>query len=136
MGQSGLSFGLALYEDWRLLKRIFAGDLGDEENARRTVATTMDFREAAELPAADVEAATRYGWKIARPGVYPSVYHKERGMSIRPPLAWELELMTGCLRAVPEHVSRYRQGDPARNEIQVPAPSGELRMALSWMVED
>ena len=55
---------------------------------------------------------------------------------MRPPLAWELELMEGCLRAVPEFVNRRQQDDPAREEFTVPAASGELKLVLSWVVED
>jgi hypothetical protein len=94
MGQSGLTTGLALYKDLEPLRRLWAGDRADEENARRAVAT------------------------------------------LRPPLAWELELMEGCLRAVPDFVARHRQDDPAREEMTVPAASGELQLVLSWVVED
>jgi hypothetical protein len=55
------------------------------------------------------------------------------GRSLRPPLAWELELMEGCLRAVPEFVTRHPQGDPAREEMTVPVASGELKLVLSWV---
>ena len=65
-----------------------------------------------------------------------SVFHKERGLSLRPPLAWELELLEGCLRAVPDFVNRRQQGDPAREDMTVPAASGELQLVLSWVVED
>jgi hypothetical protein len=47
---------------------------------------------------------------VARPDAYPEVFHKERGLSLRPPLVWELELMEGCLRAVPDFVNRRRGG--------------------------
>jgi hypothetical protein len=56
-------------------------------------------------------------------------------MSVRPPLAWELELMEGCLRAVPDFVSRHKQDDSAREEFTVPAALGELKLGLSWVVE-
>ena len=36
MGQSGLTTGLALYEDLKALRRMWAGDRGDEDNARQT----------------------------------------------------------------------------------------------------
>ena len=52
------------------------------------------------------------------------------------PLAWELELMEGCLRAVPDFVARHPQDDPAREEISVPVVSGPLRLVLSWEVEE
>jgi tetratricopeptide (TPR) repeat protein len=137
MGQSGLAMGLALYEGLRALRKMLRGEGGDDEaNARETVATTITFGEEWELAAADLDAARRYGWKVARADAYPGVFHKERGLSMRPPLAWELELLTACLRAVPEFVSRRRQDDPAREEFTVPVASGQLKLVLSWIVED
>jgi tetratricopeptide (TPR) repeat protein len=136
MGQSGLTIGLALYEDLRTLRRMWAGERADEDNARQSVATTVTFGEEWDIPVADLEAAKRHGWQVARPDAYPEVFHKERGLSLRPPLAWELELMEGCLRAVPEFVARHPQGDPAREEMAVPVASGELKLALSWVVEE
>ena len=29
---------------------------------------------------------------------------------MRPPLAWELELMEGCLRAIPDFIAKHRPG--------------------------
>jgi hypothetical protein len=65
----------------------------------------------------------------------PDAFHKERGLSLRPPLAWELELMEGCLRVVPEFVARHQKGDPAREEIPVPVSSGPLKLVLSWVAD-
>jgi hypothetical protein len=135
MGQSGLTTGLAVYEDLRVLQRMWAGDAGDEENARRTVGTSVTFGEEWDTPVADLDAAQRYGWKVARPDAYPSVFHKERGLSMRPPLAWELELLEGCLLAIPGFVERRRQDDPTREEITVRVGSGDLPLTLSWVVE-
>jgi hypothetical protein len=73
---------------------------------------------------------------VARADAYPEVFHKERGLSLRPPLAWELELMEGCLRAVPEFVARHPQDDPAREEIPVMVSTGPLKLVLSWVVEE
>jgi hypothetical protein len=89
-----------------------------------------------DLPLADVEAARRHGWLVARPDAWPWVIHKERGLSHRPPLAWELELLEGCLRAVPEFVRRRPQDDPAGEEVTVPVASGELKLVLSWVGEE
>jgi hypothetical protein len=136
MGQSGLTLGLALYEDLGALRRLWAGDRADEDNARQAVATTVTFGEAWEIPVADLEAAQRHGWPVAHPDAYPEVFHKERGLALRPPLAWELELMEGCLRAAPNFVARHPQGDPAGEEMTVPVASGPLRLALSWVAED
>lgn len=136
MGQSGLTTGLALYDDLDTLRLLWTGGMADEENARESVGTSVMFGEDWDIPAADLDAAKRYGWKVARPDAYPSVIHKERGLSMRPPLAWELELMEGCLRAVPEFVKRHKQDDPAREEFTVQAGAGELRLALSWVIEN
>ena len=135
MGQSGLTTGLALYEDLEALRRMWAGDRDDEDNARQSVATTVTFGEEWDIPVADLEAAKKHGWQVARPDAYPEVFHKERGLSLRPPLAWELELMEGCLRAVPEFVTRRKQDDPAREEMTVPVASGQLKLVLSWVVD-
>jgi hypothetical protein len=136
MGQSGLTTGLALYEDVDALRRLMAGTFADEENARQTVATAVTFGEEADLPVADLEAAQRYGWQVARPDAYPAVVHKERGLATRPPLAWELELLDGCLRVVPDFVRRRPQDDPTKETVAVPVPSGELRLVLSWLTDD
>jgi hypothetical protein len=135
MGQSGLTMGLALYEDLKALRKIWASEQDDEDNARQSVATTVTFGEEWDIPVADLEAAQKHGWPVARPDAYPQVFHKERGLSLRPPLTWELELMEACLRAVPEFVGRHPQDDPAREEMTVPVASGELKLALSWVAE-
>jgi hypothetical protein len=136
MGQSGLTTGLALYEDLGALRRLWAGERADEDNARQTVGTSVTFGEEWDIPVADLEAAKKHGWHVARPDAYPEVFHKERGLSLRPPLAWELELMEGCLRVVPEFVQRRQQDDPAREEITVPLASGPLNLVLSWEVDE
>lgn len=135
MGQSGLTMGLALYDDLQALERLWAGGRAEEDNARQTVGTSVTFGEEWDIPVADLEAAQKHGWAVARPDAYPSVFHKERGLSLRPPLAWELELLEACLRAVPDFVTRRRQDDPAREEFTVPVASGQLKLVLSWVAE-
>jgi tetratricopeptide (TPR) repeat protein len=135
MGQSGLTMGLALYEDLGRLRRLWVGDAADEENARESVTTSVTFGEEWSVAVADLDAAKQHGWEVARPDAYPEVFHKDRGLSHRPPLAWELELLEGCLRAVPGFVERRSQDDPTREEMTVPVASGELKLGLSWVVE-
>ena len=132
MGQSGLTIGLALYENLQSLRRLWAGDHGGKDNAREIVATTVTFGEEWDIPVADLEAAKIHQWPVARPDAWPEIYHKDRGMSLRPPLIWELELMEGSLRAIPEFVARHPQDTLAREEITVQVASGELKLTLSW----
>jgi hypothetical protein len=44
--------------------------------------------------------------------------------------------MEGCLRAVGDFVNRHKQDDSAREEMTVPVPSGQLKLALSWVTEE
>ena len=102
MGQSGITMGLAVYEDLSELRAMWQDEAPGHKAARRSVATTVTFDDETDMPVADYEASKRHGWMVAGPEAYPHVFHKDIGLSLRPPLAWELELMEGCLRAVPE----------------------------------
>jgi tetratricopeptide (TPR) repeat protein len=135
MGRSGLTMGLALYEDLNALRRIWTSDRTQEETAREGVVTGVTFGEEWTIPVADLDAAMKYGWPLARPDAYPEVFHKERGLSLRPPLAWQLELMEACLRSVPDFVNHRQQEDPAREEFTVPVASEALKLVLSWVIE-
>ena len=136
MGQSGVTIGLALYDDLNVLRQLWDDDLSDEDNARETVALAVTFDDETEVSARDLEASREHGWEIAGPDAYPSIYRKERGMSIRPPLAWELQLMEACLRSLPKFVTRNPpDGDPEPQAMSVPTSSGTLELVLSWVLE-
>jgi tetratricopeptide (TPR) repeat protein len=132
MGQSGITFGVALYDDLNLLKKLWAGTMSDETRARATVALSMTFGDEEELTNADLDAIERYDFEVAGPTAYPSIFRKERGMTVRPPLAWELELMEGVLRALPRFVKEHREDDLAEQTLSVPTASGDLTLTLSW----
>jgi hypothetical protein len=135
MGQSGMVMGVALYENLGTLQRLWTGQMSDEENARDTVATAVTFGNEEEVPGPDVEAAKRYRWTVARRDAYPIVYRKEAGDSMRPPEAWELELLEVCLRAIPPFVQHRHADDPTREDLVVPVASGEVTLGLSWVVD-
>ena len=136
MGQSGLTLGLALYEDLALLRRMYAGKLSDEEGARRTVALTVTFDDEGSLAETDLEAIEANAWPIASPEGFPSFFRKERGLSMRPPLVWEIDLMVACLAALPDFIARRALDDPTRELVAVPDASGTpLELGLSWVPE-
>jgi hypothetical protein len=114
---------------------MWVGDRADEANARGTVATTITFGEGWDIPVAELEAVKKYGWQVARPDAYMEIFHKEWCLSLRPPLAWELELTEGCLRSVPDFVNRHQQDDITKEEFLVPVASRELKRVLSWVVD-
>jgi tetratricopeptide (TPR) repeat protein len=136
MGQSGLTLGLALYEDLELLRRMWAGEFTDEGGARETVALTVTFDQEEDVPPGELDAIRAHGWEVAGPEAYPSVFRKERGLTMRPPLAWELQLLEACLRALPEFIARHKPGDTAPRRMAVPTASGELSLGLSWVEDD
>jgi len=132
MGQSGLTFGLALYDDLKTLEKLWWGDMSDKENSRETVALSVTFDDETGVRVADLDASRRLGWEVAGPDAHPSIFRKERGLSMRPPLAWELELMEGCLRAIPAFVARHQPDDLSKHKMTVPVAQGDLSLTLSW----
>ncbi|HTU20345.1 MAG TPA: hypothetical protein VMG10_19935, partial [Gemmataceae bacterium] len=65
-----------------------------------------------------------------------SIFRKERGMSMRPPTAEELELMEASMRALPEFVKHRRQGDFTPEQITVSTDAGERTLTLAWEQTD
>jgi hypothetical protein len=131
MGQSGVQQGLAVYEDLVALRKMITGGRSEEENARGMSALSMMFSEAFEIPVRDLNASEQHGWPVAGPEAYPLVIRINPGCAVRPPLAWELELMEGCLRAIPEFLAEKE----ASLTTTLPVASGKLDMRLSWVDE-
>ena len=84
--------------------------------SRQTTGLSVMFGEAFEVPIADLDAAQRYGWEVAGDEAYPNPIHVNPGRSMRPPLAWELELLEACLRAVPRFLQSGRT-KPSTNPL-------------------
>jgi len=131
MGQSGLVLGLALYEDIGMLRQLFAGANSDDEMSRQATGLSVIYGEAFEIPIADLEAAERHAWPIVGQEAYPNPVYVNPGHSMRPPLAWELGLLEGCLRAIPQF---FESGDKSAM-IEVSNSRGNLTLQLSRMEE-
>ena len=129
MGQSGVQQGLAVYEDLDALQEMMAGGRSEEENLRGMSVLSLMFSEAFEIPVRDLNAVEKHGWPVAGPEAYPLVLRVNPGRAVRPPLAWELELLEGCLRAIPDFLT---QRDSALWKA-VPVASGELTLRLAWV---
>lgn len=130
MGHVGMVQGLAVYEDAAALEAARCGDL--DQAARGTGLSTM-FGEAFEISAVDYEWIERSGFEVAGPEAWPMPVRINPGMNLRPPLVWELELLTGCLRDVPEFIAavpKPRPGLLSRQES--PAWTSVAGWRLSW----
>ena len=136
MGQSGMTFGLSLYEDKELLMRTMSGELSEQENAEETVALTVIYDEATQLPVADVDAVKQLALPVAGPQAFPGPFKKDRGMTMRPPEPSELQLLEASLRAIPAYARSHPalQPTPAdRTEATVATAAGPVKLTLSWM---
>ena len=129
MGQSGMTLGVALYEDRQVLSDLLAGQGSDEENFRRTSAISVTFNEAFDMPIADLEAAEKHAWPVAGPEAYPCAMRVNPGQSIRPPLAWELQLLEASLRALCELLPRHQR----QATLTVPAAGEQLTLELTLL---
>jgi hypothetical protein len=120
MGQSGLVQGLAVYEDDVALGIARSGDL---ERTAGSTALSVTFSEAFEITAVDYDWIERNGFEVAGPEAWPMPTRLNPGMNIRPPLVWELDLLTGCLRDVVGFVAAVPLG---------PRGSTGSRTATEW----
>jgi tetratricopeptide (TPR) repeat protein len=132
-GQMGMTLGLALYDDLETLVRIRDGSASDEQNARATVALSLTYGIRTEVAVPDLDAAEEHGWEVAAPDAYPSPVRKERGLVMRPPLAWELQLLEAVLRALPGFVTGHDRDDRAPGSRTVATAAGPLRLEFSWI---
>jgi tetratricopeptide (TPR) repeat protein len=136
MGQAGLTLGLALYDRIEQLRALWVSEPDEQRELTRQMASlVLTFDPESQVHPMEVDAADGYGWEVVDPEAFPSVYRKEPGLSLRPPLSWELVLLEGCLRAIPAFLSRHLPGDDARSEMTVPVATGELDLILSWVGE-
>ena len=69
---------------------------------------------------------------VAGPEAYPCAMRVNPGYAVRPPLAWELALLEGCLRAIPDFLGKKHV---TSDQITVATGSGELELVLSWINE-
>ncbi len=127
MGQSGMTLGIALYEDPEVLCSLMREEIEEDEHSRRVSALSVTFDEEFAAPARDLDMAEKYGWPIAGPEAYPVAMRVNPGRSVRPPLAWELELLEGCLLALPPFLAT---GVKSERRI-VPTVQGDLELDLS-----
>jgi tetratricopeptide (TPR) repeat protein len=134
MGRSGITLGLALYEELAMIHALWEEKSRDRKTSRRSVILAVTFDDESDANAKDLVAASERGWVVAHPEAFPTVYRKELGMTLRPPLAWELTLLEGCLRAMPDFITHHRPSDTSRTAPTVPVAAGSLELKLSWVV--
>jgi tetratricopeptide (TPR) repeat protein len=129
MGQSGMTLGLALYDLAQSGMKPLDQLLGDEQSARQASGLSVMFDEPFGMAFPDLEAAEQFGWPVATPEAWPCAVRVNPGRALRAPLAWEIELLEGCLRAIPTFLAG---GQPGPQTVSVRVASGDLEITLSW----
>lgn len=133
MGQSGQTFGLALYDNLQAVYDLYSGCCSADDRGPDATGLSLIFGECFEIPIADLVAAEEHHWPIAAPEAYPLVLCTEPGMQTRALKSWELQLLEGCARAVPDFVEQYPFAAGSPGAQPVPAASANLKFTLAWV---
>ena len=108
LGPGRQTLGLTLYEDLDLLRKLGSGELSVYDSARIASAVSVVFDQKHDLAPADLDAIDNHGWTVAGDNAYPLAIRLSPGRAVRSLLAWELELVEACLRAIPQ----FAEEDP------------------------
>jgi len=130
-GQSGQVLGLTVYGDLSTLAQLLGGCCSETKDFQSTALAVM-FSENFEIPFDDYLAAGQHRWPVAGSEAFPLVLCTEPGMKIRALHPWELQLIEGCLRAIPDFVEKH----PYTNgplEQSVATVAANLKLGLSWV---
>jgi hypothetical protein len=132
LGQAGQTYGLALYNQLCDIQSISGGCCSIEEGALGGTALSMLYGEAFEVPIDDLVATEKYHWPLAGPEAHPFILCTEAAMETRLVQPWELQLLEGCIRAVPEFLEQHPYSDGATTGT-VPMSAAKLKFTLSWV---
>ncbi|HLE28045.1 MAG TPA: hypothetical protein VI793_08005 [Anaerolineales bacterium] len=132
MGNAGVEYGLAVYEKWADVEKMYLG-VGDPSEALPPQgALTLFYENVEHLPFDDLEAMQRYSWEVADEQAYPlPAYFTSEG-GFRRPTPAELSWLEAALRAIPrllrDHLRPDGQGDyqPLEATLKVPTHRGEV----------
>lgn len=136
LGNSGIEYGLLLYDTWADLEQSFlnTGDPRTTIPAGGLVA--LSYVDKDLMSPEDVEAIEQYRWPIANPGAYPMAMIMT-AEEVERPEAPVLQAFTALLRALPEFTQQLEpdlEGDyqPLQLDIAVPGHAGELQVRLEY----
>ncbi len=107
LGQEGQTYGLALYSQMCDIQAITGGCCSAEDGELGGTVMSMLFGEAFEAPIDDMLAAEKHHWPLAGPEAYPIILCTEGAMETRHAQPWELQLLEGCVRAIPDFLEQH-----------------------------
>jgi hypothetical protein len=136
MGNAGLTYGLAVYDSWSDLQKIYQGT-PPQRLARQMDARSLLYEKITTMPFADLDAMEQYDWEVADPAAYPvPVTVTRRGQVERPDMA-QLAWYEAVLRAIPPFVRNHLLRGlshlrPATATMTVPTVHGEVAVYLEY----
>lgn len=135
LGQGGQTLGLAVYSDLRDIEEIVGGCCSDDDRKHGT-AVSLIYGENFEIPIADLVAAEEHGWPLASPEANPLVLCTQGDELVRPLEHWELQLLEGCARTIPDFLAQCPYADGPGSATLGPVPPQNLKFTLSWVETD
>jgi hypothetical protein len=124
LGRTGVTLGLALYDDWGEVVAMLRG-LRDWDEVS---AFSIIFDEVSIMAPRDLYLVDRSGWPIATPEAYPVILHLEPGRQPQPPNCKELDYIQSCLRVIPDFVGSRREA----KTYELTTGGKRVKMRLSW----
>lgn len=100
---------------------------------RQSTMIQVTFGEAFDTLPADLDLIERWNLEIAAPEAYPQIGLLQGGDLTRSLLTWELELLEGCLRVIPDFCERFPEGrDGDEMTCDAPTVGGSLPIRIRW----
>ncbi|MSR60029.1 MAG: hypothetical protein EXS05_20720 [Planctomycetaceae bacterium] len=133
MGHSNITYSLAVYGKLETIREFWDAEFPAEATGQLDDTRSVIYSEAFEIPITDLIASEQQNLPVGGPEAYPLVVLTDRRSNIRQPEPWELQLLEGCLRSIPQFVAKHALIDvPAAETISVATVGGTLEMRLSW----
>ena len=130
MGQSGFTFGLAIYNDLELIQGMWANTAMRAHTLRSQVVTVMYGEESVVSPV-DCDAAAQHGWPIAGPDAHPGFLRLKGEQRSVTPTPDDLRLATIAMSVIPDFARNHRDFEAA--PVAVSADGVELN--ISWIMD-
>lgn len=101
---------------------------------RQSAMIQVTYGEAFDTLPADLDMIERWNLEIAAPEAYPQIGLLQGGDLTRSLLTWELELLEGALRAIPDFCEKFPNGNDGEELlIDAPTVTGSLPIHIRWV---
>jgi tetratricopeptide (TPR) repeat protein len=138
MGGGGVEYGLAVYEQWADLERLFTPALDPTTLIPAKGAHALYYNDITSLPFADLDAIEEHGWEIAGEQAYPVPVILNRKGEVRRPQRQELQWYEATLLALPQFVHKHLPAvapdpaNPVEALIPVTTSDGEVQVRITY----